>query len=81
MKDFKMDHCSFKAQYGQRMEVQSHNFVVIRNVINTSLSYMTLVMKDHIDKYGFTTYNFDLEGNDYILERSSIFTSGTLVTQ
>jgi hypothetical protein len=24
-------------------------------------------------------YSFDLEGNDYILERSSIFTSGDLV--
>jgi hypothetical protein len=80
MEDFYMDNCSFKAQYGHRIEVQSHNFVIIRNWINLSFSYMTFVIKDSIDTNGYLNenYQFDLEGNDYILERCSIFTSGDL---
>ena len=46
MSDFKMNNCSFKTDYGHRMEVQSHNFVVLRNVINLSFSYMTFVIKN-----------------------------------
>ena len=76
-----MENCSFKCNYGHRMEVQSHNFVIFRNMINLSFSYMTFVIKDRCDKSGFMNdnYPFDIEGTDYILERNSIFTSGDLV--
>jgi hypothetical protein len=42
---------------------------------------MTFVIKDFVDTNGYMdeNYSFDLEGNDFILERSSIFTSGDLV--
>jgi hypothetical protein len=42
---------------------------------------MTFVIKDFVDTHGYLNddYSFDLEGNDFILERSSIFTSGDLV--
>ena len=49
IKDFSMVNCSFKCNYGHRMEVQSHNFVIFRNVINLSFSYMTFVIKDRCD--------------------------------
>ena len=63
------------------MEVQSHNFVIIRNVINLSFSYMTFVIKNKFDlnAHYLQKTNFDLEGNNYIIERHSIFTSGDLV--
>jgi hypothetical protein len=83
MKDFKMSNCAFRAQYGHRVEVQSHNFVIFRNLINLSFSYMTFVIKDNIDRNGMhqNDFQFDLEGCDYIIERQTIFTSGNLVTQ
>jgi len=63
------------------MEVQSHNFVIFRNVINLSFSYMTFVIKNKFDMnaHYLQDTNFDLEGNNYILERNSIFTTGDLV--
>jgi len=56
-------------------------YAVFRNMICLSLSYMTLVIKDHFDKNGCVQedYQFDLEGFDYILFRNSIFTNGDLV--
>ena len=44
---------------------------------------MTFVIKDNFDKNGIKLedYVFDLEGIDFILERSTTFTSGNLVTQ
>ena len=76
-----MENCTFKLNYGHRVDTQSHNFVVFRNWINLSFSYMTFVIKDFVDTHGYLNddYSFDLEGNDFILERSSIFTSGDLV--
>ena len=63
------------------MDVQLNMYAVFRNVVNLSLSYMTLVIKDHFDKNGFTheDYQFDLEGFDFILFRNSVFTNGDLV--
>ena len=83
MKDFKMNNCTFKAEYGHRVEVQSHNFVIFRNLINLSFSYMTFVIKQNIDQNGIyqKDFQFDLQGVDYIIERQTIFTSGNLVTQ
>ena len=42
---------------------------------------MTFVIKDHVDKYGWTCGNhkFDIEGYNYIIERNSIFTRGDLI--
>lgn len=81
IKDFNLNNCQFSIGQGHRMEVQSHNFVIIRNVINLSFSYMTFVIKNNFDlnAHYLQKTNFDLEGNNYIIERHSIFTSGDLV--
>ena len=43
---------------------------------------MTFVIKDNFDKKGFVLndFLFDIEGYDYILNRETMFTEGTLVT-
>ena len=44
---------------------------------------MTFVIKDNFDRIGFyaNDFLFDVEGYDYILNRNTMFTEGTLVTQ
>ena len=65
------------------MEDKTHNWVIFRNFINLSFSYMTFVIKDNFDRIGFyaNDFLFDVEGYDYILNRNTMFTEGTLVTQ
>ena len=74
---------AFGFQYGHRVEFNTHNWVIFRNFINLSFSYMTFVIKENFDKLGFVLndFIFDPEGYDYILKRNSIFHEGTLVTQ
>ena len=61
----------------------THNWVIFRNFINLSFSYMTFVIKDNFDKLGYVVndYVFDVEGYDYILNKNNIFTEGSLVSQ
>ena len=81
MSDFKFENCSFKPQYGHRVEVQSHNFVIFRNFINLSFSYMTFVIKEKFERSTSQNSIFDLEGLNFIIERNTVFTSGNLAQQ
>lgn len=53
------------------------NWLIFRNYINLSFSYMTFVIKDNFDEEGYVRddFLFDIEGYDYIYNRQSIFTS------
>jgi len=82
--DFDTENVQFKFQYGHRVEETGYNFILFRNYINLSFSYMTFVIKEHFDKSGYvmTNYLFDVEGYDFILDKESLFTKDeTLVTQ
>ena len=60
-----------------------HNFILMRNFINLSFSYMTFVIKDNFDEGGYVSndFLFDSEGYDFVLGKNTLFTEGTLVTQ
>jgi hypothetical protein len=61
---------------GQRMDPVTHNWLIFRNYINLSFSYMTFVVKDLFDEgYLRSDFLFDLEGYDFIYNRETIFTS------
>lgn len=64
------------------MENNTQNWIIFRNFINLSFSYMTFVIKDNFDhnSYSMVDYLFDIEGYDYVLNRNTIFTKGILVT-
>ena len=68
---------------GYRVDSEMHNFILMRNYINLSFSYMTFVIKENYDKGGYISedFLFDPEGYDYVLQRNTVFTEGTLVTQ
>ena len=63
------------------METESHNWMIFRNYINLSFSYMTFVIKENFEKNSFAMedFLFDIEGYDFILNRNTIFTEGSLV--
>lgn len=63
------------------MEAESHNWMIFRNYINLSFSYMTFVIKENFEKNSFAMedFLFDIEGYDFILNRNTIFTEGSLV--
>ena len=44
---------------------------------------MTFIIKDNIEQLGFTNedFLFDIEGYNYIIERNSVFTRGSLITK
>ena len=73
----------FGFQYGHRMDNSTHNWVIFRNFINLSFSYMTFVIKENFDLNSFSMvdYLFDIEGYDYVLNLNTVFTKGSLVTQ
>ena len=74
----------FTFHYGHRMEEEGFNYLIMRNYINLSYSYMTFVIKEIFDKHGYVmdNYLFDLEGYDFILDKETLFTKDeTLVTQ
>lgn len=73
----------FKFQYGHRVEPETHNWMVFRNYINMSFSYMTFVIKDNFDVNSHVQedFLFDIEGYDFILNRNTLFTEGNLVKQ
>ena len=81
--DFDQENVKFGFQYGHRVEDKTHNWVIFRNFINLSFSYMTFVIKDNFDKLGFVVddFVFDSEGYDYVLNKNTVFTEGSLVTQ
>ena len=74
--DFNTENVKFKFNTGHRVERQTHNWIIFRNFINLSHSYMTFVINEHFDIYGYEMedYMFDVEGYDYLLRRKNIFT-------
>ena len=80
--DFDQENVSFSFQYGHRVQVNTHNFVIFRNYLNMSHSYMTFVIKDNFYERGYLSgeYFFDLEGYDYIINRKNIFFDVELIS-
>ena len=66
---------------GYRVDSEMHNFILMRNYINLSFSYMTFVIQKNYDEGGYISndFLFDPEGYDYILRRNTVFTEGSLV--
>lgn len=81
MKDFESPQ--FEFGNGYRVDDEMHNFLLMRNYVNLSFSYMTFVIKKNFDEGGYISkdFLFDSEGYDYVLGRNTVFTEGTLVTQ
>lgn len=74
IEDFEM--AKFDFSYGHRVETKTHNWMIMRNFINLSFSYLTFVIKDLFDDgYIRSDFLFDLEGYDFIYDRETIFTS------
>ena len=57
------------------METETHNWMIFRNYINLSFSYMTFVIKENFEKNSFAMedFLFDVEGYDYVLNRNTLF--------
>ena len=79
MSDFQISKL-FDFPKGIRMDDETHNFIIFRNYISMSFSYMTFVIKENFDQQGFIMedYLFDPEGYDFIFKKNTIFTEGTL---
>ena len=73
----------FKFGNGYRVDDEMHNFILMRNFINLSFSYMTFVIKDNFDQGGYVSndFLFDCEGYDFVLGKNTLFTEGNLVIQ
>ena len=66
----------FDFSSGHRMNPETHNWLIFRNYISLSFSYMTFVVKDLFDEgYLRSDFLFDLEGYDFIYNKETIFTS------
>ena len=81
VKDF--EEPQFKFGNGYRVDDEMHNFILMRNFINLSFSYMTFVIKDNFDQGGYISndFLFDSEGYDFVLGKNTLFTEGNLVIQ
>ena len=55
--DFDTENVTFKFGYGKRVDI-SHNWIIFRNFINLSFSYMTFVIKENFDKNGYIQNDF-----------------------
>lgn len=72
----------FDFSSGNRVEIKTHNWMVFRNFINLSFSYMTFVIKENFDEgYLRSDFLFDLEGYNFVYNRQTIFTSDTNLVQ
>jgi len=84
VKDFDLENTNFGFSTGHRVEIDTHNFMIFRNFINMSFSYMSFVIKENFDKSGYVRddFLFDLEGYDYIINKGNLFfeNKGSLVT-
>ena len=74
--DFLVPNFDFGSGY--RVDEEFHNFVLMRNQLNLSFSYMTFIIKMNFDKGGYLQqdYLFDVEGYNYILNRNNVLTEG-----
>ena len=74
--DFQVPKFDFGSGY--RVDEEFHNFVLMRNQLNLSFSYMTFIIKKSFDKGGYmkSNYLFDEEGYNYILNRNTVFSEG-----
>jgi hypothetical protein len=66
---------NFGFSKGIRVDDENHNFIIFRNYISLSFSYMTFVIMENFEKQGYILedFLFDLEGYDLILNRETIF--------
>lgn len=73
--DYNWTNSKFTLLYGHRVETETNNWIIFRNIINLSFSYMTFVIKENFDKnsYAMDDYLFDIEGYDYVLNTNTIF--------
>ena len=80
-----MSNAKFTFYFGYRIDQNTNNWVIFRNYINLSFSYMTFVIKDNFERnaYAMENYHFDIEGYDFVLNRQTIFTddNGSLLQQ
>ena len=79
--DFDVENATFRFQYGHRVENDTENWIILRNFINLSFSYMTFIIKENFEKNGhqLNDFVFDIEGNDFLFNKNTIFTEGNLV--
>lgn len=72
--DFEMGMFDFGT--GNRVETKTKNWMIFRNFINLSFSFMTFVIKENFDDgYNRSDFLFDVEGYDFIFNNDTIFTS------
>ena len=80
-----MQNAKFTFYFGYRIDQNTNNWVIFRNYINLSFSYMTFVIKDNFERNtnAMEQYHFDIEGYDFVLNRQTIFTddNGSLLQQ
>jgi len=76
------DEPQFPFGNGYRVDDENHNYLLMRNFVCTSFSYMTFVIKKNFDEGGYISndFLFDPEGYDYVLGKNTVFTEGNLVT-
>ena len=53
---------TFGFMYGHRVALDSHKYIIFKNYINFSFSYMTFVIKDNFDKSGFVRNEYLFDG-------------------
>ena len=77
------ESASFSFESGHRVDVDTHNFIIFRNFINLSFSYMTFVIKDNFDKSGYIMddFLFDIEGYDFLINKQNLFFNHDLITE
>ena len=76
------DEPQFPFGNGYRVDDENHNYLLMRNFVCTSFSYMTFTIKKNFDEGGYISndFLFDPEGYDYVLGKNTVFTEGNLVT-
>ena len=59
----------FEFGCGYRVDDVMQNFILMRNYVNLSFSYMTFIIKSNYENGGYINdlYEFDVEGYNYIL--------------
>lgn len=72
---------------GFRFDSENHNWLILREYISLSFSYMTFVIKNHletmendeIEDSPFFGRGFDVEAYNYLLNKNTCFMTGDLV--
>ena len=70
------------SERGVRMDSKNHNWMILEEYLAIPFSYMCFVIKNHIEtvsKEQRSTFIFDPEPYNYILNKSSSFLDGSFV--